>query len=85
VLVVEVVSPDTADRDLVRNRRLYLRVPSIAEYWMLDTRASLDQPSLIVLRRSGSRWGRARVVPPGGTYTTPLLPGLELVVAPRPA
>ncbi|MGL4552005.1 MAG: Uma2 family endonuclease [Gemmataceae bacterium] len=84
VLVVEVLSPGTEDKDLVRNRQLYLRVPSVAEYWILDTRDSLDRPALVALRRSGARWARPRVVAPGGTYTTPLLPGLTLTVSPRP-
>ncbi|MGL4552004.1 MAG: Uma2 family endonuclease [Gemmataceae bacterium] len=82
VLVAEVISPDTAQKDLVRNRRLYLRVPSIAEYWILDTREDELNPSLLVFHRRGSRWAPARRILPGGTYTTPLLPGLTLVVAP---
>jgi len=85
VLVVEVISPDTAHKDLTRNRRLYLRVPTISEYWMLDTRDDLDRPSLIALRRDGTRWAAPINIPFGGTYETPLLPGFSLVVAPRPA
>ncbi len=81
ILVVEVLSPDTAAKDLDRNRGLYLRVPSIRQYWILDTREGFARPSLIVLRRHGRRWVE-RVVPHGGTYTTPLLPGLSVVVAP---
>jgi Uma2 family endonuclease len=82
LLVVEVISPETADKDLVRNRRLYLRVPSIREYWIIDTRGDLDRPSLIALRRAGRRWAAPITVPFGGTYTTPLLPGFSLVVRP---
>jgi Uma2 family endonuclease len=84
LLVVEIISPETAAKDLERNRRLYLRVPTISEYWMLDTRDDMNNPSLIILRRAGTRWGRQRVIAPGGTYTTPLLPGFSLVVNPRP-
>ncbi len=84
VLVVEVISPGSADKDLVRNRRLYLRVPSILEYWMIDTRASLRHPSLIALRRDGRRWAEPINVPFGGSYTTPLLPGFALAIDPQP-
>jgi Uma2 family endonuclease len=83
VLVVEVLSADTADKDLRRNRRLYLRVPSIREYWILDPREDADRPSLLVYRRGGSRWERVQKVAPGETYKTPLLPGFTLVVDPH--
>jgi Uma2 family endonuclease len=85
LLVVEVISADTAAKDLRRNRRLYLGVPSIREYWILDPRESSDRPTLLVYRRSGTRWGAVRTVPPGGIYTTPLLPGFRLVVDPHHA
>jgi Uma2 family endonuclease len=78
VLVVEILSPDTADKDLVRNRGLYLRVPSIREYWVLDPRQDADRPSLIVYPRRGTRWQRAIHVAPGESYTTRLLPGLTV-------
>jgi Uma2 family endonuclease len=83
LLVVEVLSEDTADKDLERNRRLYLQVATIQEYWIIDSRQEGD-PTLLVYRRRGQRWGRVRTVPPGGTYTTPLLPGLTLVMTPPP-
>jgi Uma2 family endonuclease len=80
VLVAEVVSADTADKDLERNVRLYLQVPSIREYWILDPRDDFARPSLIARRRRGRRWQRAIRVAGGGTYTTPLLPGFTLVL-----
>jgi Uma2 family endonuclease len=82
VLVVEVVSEDDPDKDLVRNVRLYREVPSIREYWILDPRESVQHPSLVVYRREGSRW-RRREVASGETYTTRLLPGFELVLDTR--
>jgi Uma2 family endonuclease len=82
-LVVEIISADTADKDLQRNRRLYLGVPTIREYWIIDPRESHDRPTLLVYRRRGQRWGRVLTIPPGGTYTTPLLPGFTLVVDPH--
>jgi Uma2 family endonuclease len=81
VLVVEVLSEDTADKDLVRNRRLYLQIPSIREYWIVDPRQDADRPSLTVYRRRGTRWQRPQHFAPGTAYTTPLLPGFVLRLA----
>jgi Uma2 family endonuclease len=83
VLVAEILSEDTADKDLVRNRRLYAQVPSIREYWILDPRPSAGQPTLLVYRRRGRRFVRVRTVQPGGEYTTPLLPDFRLVLTPH--
>jgi Uma2 family endonuclease len=85
ILVAEVLSADTADKDLIRNRRLYLQVPSIREYWIVDPRQDADHPSLVVHRRRGSRWQRRIEVLPGDTYTTPLLPGFVLRLSDPPA
>jgi Uma2 family endonuclease len=82
VLVGEVVTKDNPDKDLVRNRELYLLVPSIKEYWIFDLREDADRPTLLVLRRHGAKW-REINVPFGETYTTKLLPGFELLVDPR--
>jgi Uma2 family endonuclease len=82
LFVVEILSEDNQDKDLERNCRLYLEVASIREYWILDPLEDADRPSLIVYRRRGRRWATRRVIPPGGTYTTPMLPGFSLVVDP---
>lgn len=82
LLVAEVLSPDNADKDLVRNVELYAQVPSIREYWILDGLADPEQPHLLLYRRSGQRW-RSREVGPCATYTTRLLPGLQLLLDPR--
>ena len=79
VIVAEVLDADNADKDLVRNVRLYLRVPSIREYWIIDPRPDPDRPALIVRRRSGTRWRVSRHEF-GSTYAAPLLPGFELLV-----
>ncbi len=84
ILVVEVISPDTVDKDLVRNRRLYLRVPGIREYWILDPREGVEGLTMLVYRRRGRRWAACVTVAPGATYTTPLLPGFSLVLDPLP-
>ena len=82
VLVIEVISPDTADKDLVRNRRLYLQVPGIKEYWILDPREGVEGLTLLVYRRRGRRWEACRTVAAGATYATPLLPGFSLLLDP---
>jgi Uma2 family endonuclease len=77
ILVVEVLSPDDPDKDLVRNRDLYLLVPSIKEYWVFDSRGGATQPALVVHRRHGRSW-RISNHAGGETYTTRLLPGFQL-------
>ncbi len=79
LVVVEILSSDNADKDEVRNVDLYFQVPSIKEYWLFDPRESSQRPSLRVHRRHGKQW-RIIDIAPGGTYTTRLLPGFELVV-----
>ena len=51
--------------------------------WILDGRYSADEPTLIVRRRRGKNWLKPRTIAYGETYTTPLLPGFELVIDPR--
>jgi Uma2 family endonuclease len=83
LLVVEVLSTDDPDKDLVRNRRLYLQVPSIREYWILDPREGVEGLTMLVYRRRGRRWAPCRTVAAGETYTTTLLPGFSLVLDPH--
>lgn len=83
ILVAEVVSEDDPDKDLVRNVELYLEVPSIREYWILDPRADPNNPTLRVYRRRGQRWQRPIDIAPGETYTTRLLPDFTLLLDPR--
>jgi len=83
VLVVEVLCPEDPDKDLVRNVELYLQVPSIRVYWILDTRQSATRPVMYVYRRRGQRWQRVIELHYGEIYTTRLLAGFELRVDPR--
>lgn len=83
LLVAEVLSEDTADKDLTRNRQLYLQVPSIQEYWILDPRTGVAGLSLIVFRRRGTRWAPRRTIHAGASYSTPLLPGFSLTLNPH--
>jgi Uma2 family endonuclease len=83
ILVAEVLSPNDPNKDLVRNIPLYLAVPTIREYWILDNRTNPDQPSLRVHRRRGQRWQNVIEVGFGETYTTRLLPGFSVILDPR--
>ncbi len=82
LLVVEVVSADDPDKDLVRNVALYLEVPTIKEYWAIDARKNPDRPTMRVHRRRGKRWTVIDLTY-GDVYTTKLLPGFELTLDPR--
>jgi Uma2 family endonuclease len=82
ILVGEVLSPGDPAKDMIRNVALYLLVPTIKEYWVLDPRGDPEQPTLHVFRRLGRRWKQMEVAF-GETYTTRLLPGFELRVDPR--
>ncbi len=80
VLVVEVLSLDDPDKDLVRNVELYGLVPSIKEYWVIDTREDVEHPRMLVHRRGRGRKWRSLDVGPDERYTTPLLPDFELIL-----
>lgn len=82
ILVVEVVSREDPYKDLVRNVKLYLQVPTIQEYWLIDPRKNPERPTFRVHRRQGKRW---RVLQPafGSVYTTKMLPGFALIIDPR--
>jgi Uma2 family endonuclease len=81
ILVGEVLYQGDAYKDVERNVDLYLQVPSIKEYWLVDARQDPDRPTLRIHRRHGKQW-RISEVAPGETYSTRLLPGFELVNSP---
>jgi Uma2 family endonuclease len=81
--VVEIVSDDKPEKELVRNVDLYLQAPSIREYWILDPRADPDRPTMRVYRRRGRQWQRPIDLIPGEIYTTRLLPAFHLVLDPH--
>lgn len=80
-IVGEVLRGVDVDKDLFRNVDLYLRVPTIREYWVFDIRAEPRQPKLWVHRRLRDGWD-IQEFPPDAIYETPLLPGLKLQVSP---
>lgn len=82
VLVAEVLVEGKPEKDLDRNPDLYLAVPSVKEYWVLDGRENPEEPTLIQHHRYGKRWV-IREYPYGATFTTKLLPGFSLLIDPR--
>jgi Uma2 family endonuclease len=84
LLAVEVLSAGNETKDTVRNLDVYLDVPTLQEYWMVDP---LDAPTAPVLRvrqrLTRRRWRREVVVPFGGTYTSPNFPDLNLLWQPQ--
>src|SRR5206468_1228721 len=72
ILVVEILSLDDPEKDRKRNLQLYRHVPSIQEYWILDTLG--PTLSLTAFRRSGRGWKKPITVAQDETYSTPLLP-----------
>jgi Uma2 family endonuclease len=82
-LVAEILSKKNAEKDLVRNVQLFLQVPSIKEYWILDPLNAPERPTLLVYRRRSTRWQNVIEIPYGEVYTTRLLPGFKLLVDPR--
>jgi Uma2 family endonuclease len=81
-LVGEILSLEDPNKDLVRNVELYLQVPSIKEYWLVDTRDDPERPTMQVRRRHGRQW-RLIELAYGDIYTTRLLPRFELRIDPR--
>jgi Uma2 family endonuclease len=82
LLVVEVLVEGKPEKDLVRNPTLFLAVPTIKEYWVLDGREAAEEPTLVQHRRYGKRWV-IRDYPYLSTFTTKLLPGFSLLIDPR--
>ena len=80
-IVGEVMRGTDIDKDLFRNVDLYLRVPTIHEYWVFDIREEPRRPKLWVYRRIRDDWD-IQEFPPDVVYETPLLPGLKLSLSP---
>lgn len=82
LIVGEIVCGD-GSKAYVRNVELYVRVPSIREYWVFDRCTKMVGPSLTVYHRPSARhkW-RIAVFGPDSIYKTKLLPGFKLPVCP---
>ena len=74
-VVVEVVSPDDPDRDLVVKRADYAEA-DIAEYWIVDP----GLETVTVLTLAGGAYAEHGVFSHGESATSPLLEGLVLDV-----
>lgn len=74
-IVVEIVSPDSADRDYVEKAEDYLLF-GVAEYWIVDA----SRGTITVHIRMRGRWQK-RELRAADRYTTHVLPGFELVAA----
>ena len=74
-LVVEILSPSTAERDLTFKRSLYAR-HGVSEYWIVDTAAR--NVTVLVLRGGG--FEVAGEYGEGETLTSPTLRGFALSV-----
>ena len=75
-LVVEVVSPDDPDRDLVEKRLDYAEA-GIPEYWIVDPRGEM----ITVFMLEGNTYVEHGTHARGGTATSPLLEGFAADVA----
>lgn len=75
-LVVEVVSPDDPDRDLVVKRRDYAEA-NVPEYWIVDPRSE----TITVLVLTGGRYVEHGVFARGDTATSRLLDGFTVEAA----
>jgi Uma2 family endonuclease len=82
ILVVEIVSPDSGDKDFYRNVSLYELKPGIREYWIVDPRDGINNRSMRVYRRRGATWQKPVDIAAGEEYTTKLLPGFCLRLDP---
>ncbi len=69
-LVVEIISPSTAERDRRFKRALYARY-GVREYWLVDP----DTRTITVLLLDDGNFAEAAVYGAGETLTSPTLPG----------
>ncbi len=74
-LVVEIVSPGTAERDRETKRRLYFKY-GVREYWLADPGAG----TIEVLIPGEADFATHRVFPRGTSLSSPLFPGFSLSV-----
>ncbi|NPV78710.1 MAG: Uma2 family endonuclease [Firmicutes bacterium] len=74
-LVVEILSPSTAELDRVTKRRIYGRY-GVREFWIVDP----DGHSIEVAAHNGRELATVQVYPPGTTLESPLLDGFRLEI-----
>jgi Uma2 family endonuclease len=74
-LVVEILSPATAQRDRVEKKRIY-EVNGVDEYWLLDS----DRREVTVFQLIGGRYGPAKRFRASQNLRSRVLSGLDLPV-----
>ena len=74
-LVIEVLSPSTAQRDRTLKRTLYA-LHGVPEYWQADTDAKI----VMVLTLDAGEYKVAGIYGEGQTLVSPLLPGFALEI-----
>ena len=74
-LVIEVLSPSTAQRDRTLKRTLYA-LHGVPEYWLADS----DAKNVLVLTLDNGEYKVAGIYGEGQTLFSPLLPGFTLEV-----
>ena len=72
-LVIEILSPSTANRDKVEKSRLYYK-HGVKEYWIVDP----DSKYIEVLTQGEKNWSVFQVYGAEETLFSPLLAGLEI-------
>jgi Uma2 family endonuclease len=75
-LIVEILSPATAERDQTLKRKLYER-SGVRELWI----ASPEARTIEVLSNAGSGFRREAIYGSGDRLRSPLFPGLEIAIA----
>jgi Uma2 family endonuclease len=75
-IVIEVVSLSSKVRDYVEKREDYWHL-GVKEYWIVDA----ERREMLVLRRQRGKWAE-RIVQENECYSTRLLPGFGLELAP---
>ena len=74
-LVVEILSPSTAQRDLTVKRRLYAK-HGVKEYWQVN----IDERRITVLSLGDNDYEVTAIYGSGETLTSPVLPGFTLAI-----
>lgn len=74
-LVIEILSPSTAELDQVTKRRIYGRY-GVREFWIVDP----DGHSIEVAAHNGRELATVQVYPLGTTLESPLLDGFRLKI-----
>ena len=74
-LVVEILSPSTADRDRTVKRALYAR-HGVKEYWLVDA----DEHTIAVLLIGDRGFEQVAAYGEGDTLVSPTLPGFSILV-----